>query len=334
MGLIQRCLVLSVFALGLNAHAEVIQKLAPPPAHSELVDRIVAIVNDDIITQSDLIKYADRLKTGGLTDDLMFPDEATKEAAIKDSDKLLQKMIDEKVIDSEIKKENLSVAIEQVEQEIRSIAKRNNVSRDELKSALQERGITFSDYQDFIKRGLERQSLIGKAITSRIKISEDDVLSAFAAAHGGSGEQAFEYTLSHIFFSSEKGGSPAAHKRAEETLKKLRAGANWDQAAADMSEDPSFELGGTLGVFKTGELQAELESVVQKLAPGDFSNVLSTQGGYHIVRVNKKKIIADPRTEKERDKLRAQLYDTAYKKQFASWLYLLRQDSFIRVNAK
>lgn len=306
--------------------------LAPRAAHAEVVERIVAIVNDEVITLSDMNKFSIKLKSGGLVDDLLVPDDATRELLVKDHDKLLQKMIDERVIDSEVKKQNLSVTIERVEQEIRAMAKKNNATRDELKAALLERGVTFSQYQDFIKTGLERQSLIEKSITSRIKVSEDDVNSAYVIAHGSSDDQAFEYTISHIYFQNEKGGPAGAKERAERVLKQLRDGVPFEKLAAETSEDPGFEAGGLLGVFKTGELQKELEDVVQKMNVGEFSSVLATRGGYHIVKVNKKHLIPDPRTEKERDKIRGQLYEHMYKKQFQGWLEQLRQDAFIRIN--
>lgn len=301
-------------------------------ARAETVEKIVAIVNDEIITMSDMNRFTDRLRTGGLVDDMLVPDEATKEALQKDRDKLLQKMIEEKVVDSEVKKQSLTVPIERVESEIRNIAKRNNVSRDDLKRALEERGIVFSQYQDFIKTGLERQSLIEKAITSRIKISEDDVVSAYSAQHGSSGDQAFEYTISHIYFQNERGGAAGAKARAETAYRKIREGGNFEKMASELSEDPGFEQGGLLGVFKSGELQKDLEGTVQKLSPGDFTNVLPTRDGYHIVKLNKKRLIPDPRTEKERERIRAQLYEAAYKRQFKSWLEQLRNDAFVRIN--
>ncbi len=307
--------------------------LAAFAAVGETVERIVAIVNDEIITSTDVEKYAARLKTGGLADDLLIPDEPTKQALLKDREKLLQTMINAKVIDSEVKKQNLSVPIERVEQEIRKVAKNNGVSRDELKQALSERGIPFSDYQDFIKTGLERQSLVEKAIASRIKISEDDVMNAYAAKHGGNDEQAFEYTLAHIYFDSAKtGGAKAARQRADEALAKLKSGVPWDREAADASEDPGYEQGGLLGVFKTGELHQGLDAAIAKLQPGEFTNVIPASGGFEIVKVVKKKIIPDPRTEKEREGLRQQLYESAFKKQLADWLEQLRTDAFVRMN--
>lgn len=303
-------------------------------AKAETVERIVAVVNDEIITQTDVERYAARLKTGGLADDLLIPDEATKDSLLKDREKLLQTMINAKVIDSEVKKQNLSVPVERVEQEIRKVAKNNNVSRDQLKDALKERGIAFSDYQDFIKTGLERQSLVEKAIASRIKISEDDVMQAYVAKSGASDAQAFEYTLAHIYFDSSKGGAKAARERADQALTKLKSGTAFEREAADASEDPAFEQGGMLGVFKTGELQKDLETNVQKLSVGENTSVIPANGGFQIVKVLKKRLIPDPRTEKEREKIRGELYEQSFKKQLKDWLDQLRQDAFVRMNPK
>ena len=301
---------------------------------AEIVERIVAIINDDIITQSDLDKYAARLKTGGLNDELLIPDDATRKEVLADPTKLLNKLIDERILDSEVKKQNLSVPIERVEQEVRSIAKRNNITRDDLKSALGERGVDFSQYQDFIKTGLERQCLIEKAVNSKIKISEDDVLAAFVTRHPQDVNQAYEYSLAHIYFLSQRGGADAAKARAQDVYKKLQEASSFEKLASEYSEDPSFEAGGMLGVFKTGEINSELEGSIIKLNSGEYTAVLPTHDGFHIVKVNKKKLITDPRTEKERETIRADLYTKAYKKQFQSWMEQLHQDAFIRINGK
>lgn len=303
-------------------------------ASAEVIERIIATVNDSIITQTDMQKFADQLKSGGLTDDLLIPDEETKKAILNDRSKLLKVMIDEKVIDSEVRRQDLSVSIERVEQEIRSVAKRNNLSRDALKAAIQERGVKFSDYQDFIKRGLERQSLIEKAIVSKIKISEDDVQATYLSQSGSRGEEAYEYTLAHIFFSPQKGGAAKARERAQFVLSKLKEGASFETLASEYSEDPNFSAGGVLGTFKTGEILKEFERVAQKLKPNETSGIIETKSGLHIIKVLRKKLIPDPRLEGAKDKIRNQLYEKAYKKQFQSWLEQLRSEAFIRINKK
>lgn len=318
-------LMLAVFSL---------TTLATASASATVIERIIATVNDSIITQTDMDKFADQLKGGGLTDDLLIPDEETKKAILGDRKKLLDVMIDEKVIDSEVRRQDLTVSIERVEQEIRSVAKRNNLSRDALKAAIQERGVKFSDYQDFIKRGLERQSLIEKAIVSKIKISEDDVQATFLAQSGSRGEDAFEYTLAHIFFTPQKGGAAKARERAQFVLSKLREGSSFETLASEYSEDPNFSAGGVLGTFRTGEILKEFERAAQKLQPNETSGIIETKTGLHIIKVLRKKLIPDPRLDGAKDKIRNQLYEKAYKKQFQSWLEQLRSEAFIRINKK
>ncbi|MDX9731615.1 MAG: SurA N-terminal domain-containing protein, partial [Bdellovibrionales bacterium] len=193
--------------------------LMTPAVQAETVDRIIAIVNDEIVTLSDVDDFEKRLKTGGLIDDQLVPDEATKAALLKDRKLLIDKLIDARLIDSEVTKLGLSVPFERVEQEIRNIAKNNRMQRDDLRNALLERGITFSVYQDFIKTGLERQALVERSVTSQIKISEDDVLAALISEGRTIDTQAFEYTIAHIFLSSAKsGGVEAARTRAQAAL--------------------------------------------------------------------------------------------------------------------
>ncbi len=176
----------------------------------EIVDSIVAIVNDEIVTQSDVADFENRLKTGGLVDDQLVPDETVRQALLKDRELLIRKLIDARLIDAEVKRQGLSVPFERVEQEVRSISKRNGMQRDDLKNALLEKGISFSVYQDFIKTGLERQSLVEKSVTSKIKISEDDVLAALIAEGRASDTQAFEYSIAHILLLSSKNGGSAS----------------------------------------------------------------------------------------------------------------------------
>jgi peptidyl-prolyl cis-trans isomerase SurA len=303
-------------------------------ARAETIEKITAIVNDEIIATSDLDQFANRLKIGGLLDPTIVPDEETKQLLLKNRDSLLQKLIDSRLLDGEVKRQGLSVTVEKVEQEIRGIAKKNNMSRDELKNALKNQGVSFSQYQEFLKTSLERQALVGKVVISKIKVSEDDVLTSMSSKSSDSAKS-FEFTLAHIYFLSDKGGAAAAKARAEAVLTKLSAGSTpFEKLAAEFSEDPGLEQGGLLGVFKSGELARDLESSVTSLDEGKTTPVLTTRGGFHIVKLLKKKVIADPRLEKERDQVRARLYDKAFQKQLTAYVEQLRQDSFIRINSK
>ena len=303
----------------------------PLTSFGKVVDKIVAIVNEDVVTLSDVDKFKKRLASGGLVDDalLRLTDSAS---LLKDRNLLLNHLVDEKVIDSEVKRKGLEVTIERVEQEIRTIAKNNGISRDQLKSALQAKGVTMSQYQDFIKTSLERQSLIERDVTSKIRISDEDVSSYYLAKKGPSKSQVFEYSLSHILFTPKTGGEESALKRARSVEEKVKAGQPFDKLAEQFSEDPNFSKGGQLGTFKAGEMLREIEDAVRKIGEGDVTGIVKTSQGFHLIKVNRRVLVSDPRLDEQRETLRAELYGEAFKRQFRLWLNQRRDESFIKIN--
>lgn len=301
------------------------------PSAARPVDKIVAIVNDQIITASDVEKFKKKLSTGGLVDDALVKLNDTSVLS-KDRNAILNYLIDEKLIDSEVKRKNQEVTIERVEQEIRNIAKTNNISRSQLQDALKAKGVSVAQYQDFIKTSLERQGIIEREVTNKIRISDEDISSHYLAKKGASASQIFEYTLSHIVFSPRTGGDEAALSRAKAVEQKLKTGQSFEKMAEQFSEDPNFTKGGLLGTFRAGEMLKEIEDAVVKLAPGEISPVVRTSNGYHLIKITKRTLISDPKLDEQREDIRRNLYAEAFKRQFRLWLNQKRDESFIKIN--
>jgi peptidyl-prolyl cis-trans isomerase SurA len=298
-------------------------------ASADVVESVVAIVNDTIVTRSDLKKYRERLRSGSIVDDLLNADVDT---LMKDDKALLKHIVDERIVDAEVKRQNLGVTIERVEQEINSIQSRNNISREQLREALKREGTKFSDYQDFIKKRLERQGVIEKAITSKIKISDEDIIAHYEAKNKSGSASGFEYTIAHILLREGKRKDDEQKSRTEDVLKKLRAGGNFEALASQYSEDPNFNEGGLLGKFKTGEALKPLEDAVKTLSPGEFAGPVKTKLGYHIVKLLERHAVPDADFEKKKEQVRNELYQKAFVKQFQFWLDQKRQEAFVRIN--
>lgn len=312
------CLVSFVIGFSTNLHAKV-------------VDKVVAIVNDEPITLSDVEKFRKRLSTGGLVDDALLK-LTDSQQLLKDKNSLLNYLIDEKIVDSEVKHKNMEVPIERVEQEIRNITKNNGISRDQLKDALKEKGVSMAQYQDYMRTSLERQGIIEREVTSKIRISDEDVSSYYLSKKGPSASQTFEYNLSHILFLPKNGGEQGALSRAKSVEEKIKAGQSFEKLAEQYSEDPNFTKGGSLGAFKAGEMVKEFENGIRNLGPGEVSAPVKTAQGYHIIKVNKKTLISDPRFEEEKEDIRRILFAEAYRRQFRIWLNQRRDDAFIKIN--
>lgn len=309
----------------------VLTGFAFPAFASELVDRIVAIINTELVTDSDLKEFTQKVNSGGMIDDLLLFGQPA--SSLKNNrEAQLNYLINEKILDSEVKRLNLSVTIERVEQEIRDIAKRNNVSRAEMMEAVKAQGMNASAYQDFIRTRIERQSLIEQEVSAKIRVSDEDVMSQYLHQHPNANTGSYEYTLAQIYFNPKKGGPDQARARARTVLQKIRAGESFEALAEQNSEDPNFTAGGLLGTFKAGEFNREMENGVQGLSAGDVSEVIQARDGFHIVKILNKKVIADPNFEKEKEKIRAVIFEQAFQKQLKNWLEMKREDSFIRIN--
>ncbi|MBK9293708.1 MAG: peptidylprolyl isomerase [Oligoflexia bacterium] len=303
--------------------------LTPLAAFSEVIEGVAAIVNNSIITKIDLAKYRQQLKQGSIVDDLFGN---STEDLLKNDKLLLKQLMDEKIVDSEVKKQSLFVTMERVEQEINSIQSRNAISREQLKEALKKEGTSFSEYQNFIKHRLERQAVIEKAITSKIKISDDDVMSYYESKYKNSSAKGFEFKIAHILLRQGKRSDQEQQKRALEVISKLKSGESFESLAGQYSEDPNYNEGGLLGEFKTGEFLKPLEEAIIPLSPGEWTGPVKTKLGYHVLKLLGRKAIADPSFLAKKEMLRGELYQKAFIKQFQFWLEQKRQEAFIKVN--
>ncbi|MGZ3794992.1 MAG: peptidylprolyl isomerase [Pseudobdellovibrionaceae bacterium] len=307
--------------------------LLPLLSYGETVERIVAIVNNEIILESDFKELQNKLKTPPLIDESLLINKNFEDLK-KDRKVQLDYLINEKIMTSEIKRLNHNVTMERVDQEIKDMAKKNNVTVKEVLAAFKAQGISASEYQTFLKEKIEKQSLIESEIISKLRISDDDALAEYLKKNPENKSTVNEFTIAHIFFNPKKGGAEAALNRAQAVLQKLHQGESFETLAEQNSEDPNFTTGGLLGTFKSGEFMKELEDSIQNLNAGQTTGIVKSRMGYHIVKLLNKKLTTDPKFEKEKEKIKSSLFEQNFKRQMKNWLISKREESFIRVNEK
>lgn len=304
---------------------------APLAFANELVEKTVALVNNEPILLSDVKQLERRLSKASMIDDLLLFDTPV-EALKKDKKAQLQFLINERIVDSEVKRNNLTVTMDRVDQEIREIAKRNNISKEDLLKTIQSQGIGVSDYQSFMKQRIERQSIVEQEITSKIRLSDEDVLAYYSGQTGKKFNKISEYTISHIFFSPQKGGGEQALARANSVLAQIRGGTPFETLLPKVTEETSPSSNGLLGTFRSGEFSPEMERAVKDLNVGEVSEVVKSRTGFHILKLTQKKLIADPEFEKNKEKYRAMLFEKVFKRQLKNWIDLKREEASISLN--
>ena len=298
---------------------------------AETIDKIVATVNSRAITQSDVQEFNRKLRANGLVDEALLA-MYDRKLLLNQPSALVNFLVDEHLLDLEIERLGLVAPIEQVESEIRNIARQRGLDRSQLVRVLQKEGVAFSDYQDFVKTSLQRQSLMQREVTSKIKISDEEVSAYYIANFSRAKALEYEYTLAHILFLNSNGGANEASKRAALAYDKITQGIPFETLAAQYSEDPQFVQGGLFGTFRKSDFNQDVAQIISQLAINDVSSVVKMPDGYRIFKVLKKTLVPSPDLERRRPEIQRLLLSQNFKKQFALWLEQKRKDAYIRIN--
>lgn len=288
-------------------------------AKAELIEKVLVVVNDSIITMTDLELYKKSLKSGELLEEVLTQDEVKKLLSNKDA--LLAKLIDKKIFEHEIKAKGFTISDSQLEKEIRNIYKSHNMTEEELKKAIEVKGFSFKEYLDFMRSNIARQNLISQEIAAKITITDSDVVNYYYSKNSNVPASIYQYTISQLHWDENK--SSEAYK----TLATLEKGeVSFEQLITEVGGSS-----GKLGTFKPNDFSKEF-SVVLSLNQDDFSKVIKSPAGLHILKLDKKELIPNPQIEEMRDTLRAELSDKLLKSRIDSWLREKRSKAFIRIN--
>lgn len=300
-------------------------------AKAQSIDKIIAIVNNEPLLESDFKQLKSKINRGAIIDDSLLID-FTSDQLKTDRGLQLKYLVSEKILDSEIKRLNLAVTNEAVEHEMKEMAKRNNVGLEELTVMIKQQGMDVSEYKIFLKTKMERQNLMQSEIISKLKVSDEDAWGEYLRSNPGANPSVSEFSLAHIFFNPKKGGLSAAEDRAKIALDKLNSGEKFEELAEQFSEDPNFSSGGALGTFKAGEFLPEVERAIVGLSSGQVTKVIKSKLGLHIVKVLSKKNTVDPKFEKQKEKIKSEILEKNFKRQFGIWIQNKKDDAYIKYN--
>jgi parvulin-like peptidyl-prolyl isomerase len=167
-------------------------------------------------------------------------------------------------------------------------------------------------------------------------VREEDILSELSR-RGVQNIQVFENTVHHIFFNPRHNPNQSANptadalRRAQAALARLRRGESFTALADQVSEDPNHNPGGFLGIFKTGELSGDLDTTVNRLKVNEFSNIVRSKQGFHILMVVNRRASVNPALKRQMNEVREQLIEKSFQKVFADWIDQKKNEVFFRV---
>src|SRR4030043_1999714 len=230
-----------------------------PISFSEaVVDRVVAVVNQEIITLSEVEKWTNPLKQEIVTKDRLEKQDRVETLCRQ----VLEKLIEEKLVDQEVKKSGIKVSGKEIEATLEEVKRRNAVTQEDLEKALTTEGLTLETYKKQIEKGLQRQKLIHWSVKVEAKAGEEE-LKDFYKRNIDRYPTNETYRPGHILFIIPKEAAPEAmgemRKKAQKVLERIKGGEDFGEMALLYSEDASSKNRGDLGYFKRGELVPAFE---------------------------------------------------------------------------
>lgn len=303
----------------------------PSLARAELVDRVAAVINNDIITLSEV-----EGRIGPEFNRVRAEPDAAKRAALKEE--LLKKGVDlligEKLMENQVKELNIEVADSEIELGMDDVKKQNNISGEQFEQLLAQEGYTLASYKAFMRKHLARLKLVNLKVRSKVKISEEDLKAEYARwSHDEASE--FEVHARHLLVQVAAKATPeqveAAHVKALALMNEAKQpGVDFGELAKK-SEGPSAADGGDLGFFKRGVMMADFERAAFTLPAGGISEPIRTKFGWHVLKVEERKALAAPPLDEVKDQLRERMLRGQLEKYTDQYVQELRAGAVVDV---
>ena len=281
--------------LALAAAAASAQSSPPVPSGAPprvvAIDRVIAVVNDEAITQYEL-DDAKRIVVQQLKQ------QNVQQPAADVLDKqVLERLITERALLQHAKESGVKVDDSQVERAIQRIAEDNKLTLDGLRQALAREGVAYVRYREDVRSEIVMQRLREREVDARITVSDAEVENYLATIKAQSGGEA-EYRLAHILVLVPEQANAeqieAKRRRAEEALKNIRGGTDFGQVAAGFSDASDALSGGNLGWRPGARLPTVFAETVRGMKAGDVSPVLRSAAGFHIVKLIERRSRNEP----------------------------------------
>ncbi|MFL6312546.1 MAG: peptidylprolyl isomerase [Terriglobales bacterium] len=315
----------------------------------DIVDEIIARVNDQIITRSDMEKAKattlEELKQ-------RFPSDWQSHVAKAQSD-TLRDLIDQQLLLERGKDLGITGETELVKRLNQMRQQMGLASIDDLEAEAKKQGVSYEDFKEQIRISVVTQQVIGQEVGGKLHISNEDIQDWYNK-HQKELEGPEEVSLSEIMVSTqpakenvESKDKPAAEPdknlpedpakaaeaeaKANQLLDQLKKGAKFDDLAKKSSDGPTASQGGTLGTFKRGELAKDLEDKTFALKAGENTGVIRTRQGFIILKVTAHRPAGIPPLNEISERIREAIYSERLEPAARAYLTKLREQAFIDI---
>lgn len=253
-----------------------------PAAGEQMFDRIVAVVNQSVITQRQLNERLQQVSS-------QINIQALSPSDFKQlEERVLDRMITEEVELQRAKQIGITVDDQRLNSALDGIAQRNGMSLDQLQQAVTRQGEDWNSYRDNIRKQIIIDELKRREVYERVDITDRDI-DEYLKQYMGANSDTTEYHLAQILISVPENATPSqvenAKKRADDVLAALKAGQDFAKVSAERSDAPDATKGGDLGWRDMSRIPGLFTDTVKSLKPGEISGLIRSPNGFHILKL-------------------------------------------------
>jgi len=296
----------------------------------KITNRVVAIVNDELVTLYELNTMM-QLLTGIPSEQLKSKSE---DVYFKTRQKVLDDLINQKIVFEKVKELEIEVTAKAVAQAIERVKTDNQLTQEDLLSELKKQGTNYEAYKKSIKEELERVQLINYEVKSKIILREEE-LKEYYNTHREEFTREGRVRLALIFLkqedSADKKEARDLYQKAQEILLMIKDGKNFANLAEKFSNGPGASEGGDLGVFKMTELNPEMAEIIKDLPAGGVSKPIVRPYGIRIIKVEEKDGGGEKSFDQVRNAIQTILYRKELDKRYSAWIKDLRKKAYIKI---
>jgi parvulin-like peptidyl-prolyl isomerase len=309
----------------------IVSVLMTVTTYAAIVDRIVAIVNHDVITLSELDKnvnsYMKRIEKTVPEDQLDAIEKHVRQM-------VLNELIDQRLITQEAKKRGLMATDRDVNDAITNIITQRKITHEKLQYEIEQLGITFDEYREEVRAQLTKRNFLAGEIKSKITISKEEI-GAYYREHRKDYEGKEAARIRQILILLPRDAADQTREklrmRAEDILQRLRQGDSFSMLATEVSQGPAAKTGGDLGFVEKGLMLPDVDAAAFSLKIGEISDVIESPIGFHIIQVVDKRGEGVKPIESVREEIIGRIGDEKMENKFEEWLNEQREKAHIEV---
>lgn len=310
----------------------------PASLQAEIVDRCVAVVNNDTITLSE-VNEAGKPLFQRVVD--QAPLEQREEAMQQARKSVIEKLIDKKILLQEAKKYNIKVSDEELDMALQRILEKNHTTMEQFRKEMKTMGLNEQQYKEDLRNQILSSKLVNIAVRSKVIIPEEKIIDYydmhFTEQVGDGGYYILQIGCTwdkNSDATNLKAAKEAARKKAERVHSLAVRGEDFKKLAHEYSDLPSAVDGGDIGVFQEDEMASSMRDAVVKLSPGQVSSIVETPSGYQIFKLlssQEGQIITKVPYESVKEEIRQTLYQQEMQKLYKNWIKEMRDQAYIKI---